>query len=308
MKNSGFALTVWLGMTLSALGCGDAAGVVEADELKSTAQTLESLRPIEDVEQLPEDPGGGGGGGGGSVPTTGTAMSLATFQLLGSQSDASLRCSGAISAAQCQEELAYGLSINLITLEAYNWGLANGYYPVIDRNNVIGAICKCGCFEANSLILTQDEQGTTAWVPAKDIKTSTTLFALNEAATLSQPTFDVKSIKAATRGEEKPALYAFELDNGRTLKVTQNHGMLLSNGRVVEARTLGVGAEFVALDGSTVRVRDLRFEHTAEDVYNFEVNAQGSAGHIIAAEGVLVGDLAWQNQLSRELGSIAVRR
>ncbi|OJH36461.1 hypothetical protein [Cystobacter ferrugineus] len=305
MKNSGFTLTVWLGMTLSTLGCGDATGVVEADELKSNAQTLEALRPIEDVEQLPEDPGGGGGGG---VPTTGTPMSLATFQALGAQSDASLRCTGAIGPDACQAELAYGLSINLITLAAYNWGLANGYYPVIDRHNNIGAVCKCGCFEANALILTRDEQGTTAWVPAKDIKTSTTLFALNEAATLSRPTFDAKSIKSATRGEEKPALYAFELDNDRTLKVTQNHGMLLSDGRVVEARTLGVGAEFVALDGSTVRVRDLRFEHTAEDVYNFEVSAQDPAGHIIAAEGVLVGDLAWQNQLSRELGSIAVRR
>jgi hypothetical protein len=242
------------------------------------------------------------------VPTTGTPMSLATFQYLGYQSDVAVRCTGAISAAQCQEELAYGLNLNLITPEAYYWGLANGYYPVIDRNNVIGAICKCGCFEANSLILTQDEQGASAWVPAKDIKTSTTLFALNEAATLSRPTFDAKSIKVATRGEETPALYAFGLDNGRTLKVTQNHGMLLSDGRVVEARTLGVGAEFVALDGSTVRVRELRFEHTAEDVFNFEVNAQESAGHIIAAEGVLVGDLAWQNQLSRELGAITVRR
>ncbi len=283
MKNSGFALTVWLGMTLSVVGCGDAAGVGEVDALEKREHAV-------DVQQL-----------------TG-AMDLATFQALGSQSDLAGRCVSGISYAECQGELAYGLSLNLITQETYNWGLANGYYPVIDRRNNIGAVCKCGCFEANSLILTQDEQGTSAWIPAKDIKTTTTLFALNEAATLSRPTFDAKSIKAATRGEETPALYAFGLDNGRTLKVTQNHGMLLSDGRVVEARTLGVGAEFVALDGSTVRVRELRFEHTAEDVFNFEVNAQESAGHIIAAEGVLVGDLAWQNQLSRELGSIAVRR
>jgi len=279
MKNSGFTLTVWLGMTLSALGCGAPAASGEADALGSEEQSMRQ---------------------------TTTAMSLETFRALGTTSLE--RCARAISAAECKDELDYGLGEGLITLDAYNWGLTNGYYPVIGRRNTVDAVCKCGCFEANALILTQNQNGVSAWVPAKDITTDTKLFALNEEATLSRPTFNTQSILASTKGEEIPALFVFELDNGHSLKVTQNHGMLLSDGRVVEARTLDTGAEFVALDGSTVRVNNLRFETTTQDVYNFEVDSLGLAGHIIAAEGVLVGDMAWQNQLGRELGSIAVRR
>ncbi|MFY0582271.1 Hint domain-containing protein [Cystobacter fuscus] len=278
MKNSGFTLTVWLGMTLSALGCGDVAA----------PSGMESSEFAEQSAQLT------------------AAMGLEQFQTLGLTSVD--RCARPISAEECKGELDYGLGQGLITQDAYNWGLANGYYPVIGRRDTVDAVCKCGCFEANTRILTQDAEGFSAWIAAKDITKETTLFALNETATLSRPSFNTKSILASTKGAEHPALYVFELDNGNTLKVTQNHGMLLSDGRVVEARTLDTGAEFVALDGSRVRVTNLRFEYTQEDVYNFEVESQLSAGHIIAAEGVLVGDMAWQNQLGRELGSIAVRR
>ncbi|WP_245814714.1 Hint domain-containing protein [Cystobacter ferrugineus] len=266
-------------MTLSALGCGGVAAAPSETESAGLAEQSTSLTEV---------------------------MGLDQFKYLGLTSIE--RCARAISAEECKIELDYGLEQNLITREAYDWGLVNGYYPVIGRRDTVDAVCKCGCFEANTLILTQDKLGAPAWIAAKDITKETTLFSLNEQATLSQPTFDTKPILAFTKGEEHPALYVFELDNGHTLKVTQNHGMLLSDGRVVEARTLEAGAEFVALDGATVRVKNLRFEHTKEDVYNFEVESQISAGHIIAAEGVLVGDMAWQNQLGRELGSIAVRR
>ncbi|WP_434390072.1 Hint domain-containing protein [Melittangium boletus] len=241
-----------------------------------------------------------------SEQTLAAAMDVAQFQYLGQSSVE--RCARAISAAECKDELDYGLGEGLITQAAYNWGLTNGYYPVIGRRNTVDAVCKCGCFEANALLLTQDANGTPAWLAAKDIQKDTKLFALNESATLVRPTFNMKSILASTKGTETPALFVFELDNGHELKVTQNHGMLLSDGRVVEARTLREGAEFVALDGAIVHVKALRFEHTTEDVYNFEVDAVDAKGHIIAAEGVLVGDMAWQNQLGRELGSIAVRR
>ncbi|WP_375767338.1 Hint domain-containing protein [Archangium gephyra] len=295
MKNSGFAIVVCLGMAVSAVGCGGATGAGQAEALGNVEQQAVCL----DCE-------GGGGGGGGGGTTTETGMTLEEYQQHALTSTD--RCIGGITWEECKRELDYGLQQQLISLSAYNWGVANGYYPVIDRYNKIGAVCKCGCFEANTLILTQDKDGFGAWLEAKKVKETAKLVALDEAATLTKPSFSGKSIKAFSRGEEKPALYVFGLDNGRQLKVTQNHGMLLSDGRVVEAKTLDVGAEFVAVDGSTVRVTNLSFENTKKDVYNFEVDASFSAGHIIAAEGVLVGDLAWQNQLGREIGSIVVRQ
>jgi hypothetical protein len=295
MKNSRFAIVVCLGMTVSAVGCGGATGAGQAENLGNVEQNA-----------VCQDCEGGGGGGGGGGTTTETGMSLAEFQQYALASIE--RCTTGVTWEECKRELDYGLSQQLISQSAFDWGVANGYYPVIDRFNAVKAVCKCGCFEANTLILTQDADGFSAWLEARKLKETTKLVALDEAATLTQPSFSGKSIKAFSRGEEKPALYVFSLDNGRQLKVTQNHGMLLSDGRVVEAKTLDVGAEFVAVDGSLVRVTNLSFEYTKKDVYNFEVDAAFSAGHIIAAEGVLVADLAWQNQLGRELGSIVVRR
>lgn len=274
------------------MGCGGAADPGQASALARMEQGAVCL----DCE-----------GGGGGEKAVVTPMDLPRFQELAGTN--MFRCNEEILEPECQAELNDALAKGFITRAAYDWGWQNGFYPIVSAlSGKVAAVCKCGCFEGNALILSQDSDGVPAWFAANKIKDDMQLVALDDNATLSTPTFASKTIKALTHGEERPALYVFNLDNGRKLKVTQNHGMLLSDGRVVEAKTLGVGAEFVAMDGSIVRVTNLDFEFTDKEVYNFEVNTQRSAGHIIAAEGVLVGDLAWQNQLGHELGSIAVRR
>jgi hypothetical protein len=214
-----------------------------------------------------------------------------------------------IAEPACQAKLNQALSKNLITCAAYQWGWNNGYWPAIDvDDNVINAVCKCGCFESNTLILAQSEGSEAEWTPANQIKPSDHLASLDEMSTLRDPRLELKPIKAFTRGEETPLLHVFSLDNGRLLKVTQNHGMLLSDGHVVPAKRIGIGARFVGVDGRIVNVTDITYEQTKRLVYNFEVVTATKAGHIVAAEGVLVGDLAWQNQLAHEVSAIEVRR
>ncbi|OJH42041.1 hypothetical protein [Cystobacter ferrugineus] len=125
MKNSGFALTVWFGMTLSALG-----GAAEAGEVDTFESTRQAVEREQDMEGEP-----------GDARLLGVPMDLARFQALAVQSDQAGRCVGAISYDQSQQELAYALSMDLITLEVYYWGLANGYYPVVNRYNIISAVC-----------------------------------------------------------------------------------------------------------------------------------------------------------------------
>ncbi|WP_244238811.1 hypothetical protein [Corallococcus carmarthensis] len=307
MNRSGLFVSMCLGVALLGAGCGEPAATQDKDPVGSQSQDIIycPLSPVTGVAQCPDDPGDPGDPPPPSGDT-GPGMNLSTYQYYAANNQT--RCAGGISQSECLTELQYALTNQLITAAAYNWGTANGYYPAVDRYNKIAAVCKCGCFEANTQILVEGRDGFAEWVAAKTISQSTKLVALDENTTLSAPGFISQSIKAKTAGAERPDLFVFTLDNGRTLKVTQNHGMLLADGRVVEAKTLGAGAEFVGLDGATVRVTSLSREPTALDVYNFEVNADDKAGHFVAAEGVLVGDLAWQNQLARELGSIAVRR
>ncbi|ATB32984.1 hypothetical protein [Melittangium boletus] len=73
----------------------------------------------------------------------GASMSLAQFQALAASSDQAGRCVHGIGNLECVAELDYGLSVDLITLAAYHWGISSGYYPVIDRYNRIQAVCGC---------------------------------------------------------------------------------------------------------------------------------------------------------------------
>jgi|GEM_PF-5363642 len=199
MKNSGISSAVWLGTTLCALGHGDVAkasepaalGHLEQGESQreeqgavgdmhqmsmglSQFQTLAVLseqagrcaRGISTAEADQERDYGYAMGlisydaltwgryndyypvidrhnNIGAVCKASTSMSLAQFQALAAANEQAGRCVHGIGNLECAGELNYGLSVNLLTLAAYHWGNSNGYYPVIDRNNRIQAVCGC---------------------------------------------------------------------------------------------------------------------------------------------------------------------
>lgn len=158
--------------------------------------------------------------------------------------------------------------------------------------------CTGSCFEENAQILSQNLDGRIEWIPARNITSSLRLAALEEKSAINLPDIRMRAIKSILRSWTSSPIYTFTLDNGNDLRVTSNHPMLLSDGRVVKASTINIGANFKALDGSTVRVNAISTDQKEQYVYNFEVDAAGAMGHIIAAEGVLIGDLAWQNKLT----------
>ncbi|SFD72016.1 Hint domain-containing protein [Pseudoalteromonas denitrificans] len=243
-----------------------------------------------------------------STNTFAAPMDQAQFEILGNKDKS--RCVGGRSPAYCKGELDYALSKNLITNRSYTWGLENGYYPVVTRNDLVDAICKCGCFEANTDIsVWLKELGTKGTVAAKDIEKHDRLVGLTSDATLSTLTTQNFGLKSITSGAEKLELYVFNLENGTQLKVTQHHGMLLSSGEMIAAKDVTASDSFIsAATQNEVEIVNITREVTYDDVYNFETNGSDDANHIIVAEGIYVGDIVWQNQLASELGKIAIRR
>ncbi len=65
---------------------------------------------------------------------------------------------------------------------------------------------------------------------------------------------------------------------------------------------------FVGIDGESVAITSITRENAIDDVFGFQTAGETQLSHIIAAEGVLVGDLKLQNELALEDGSIAIRR
>lgn len=221
----------------------------------------------------------------------------------------SSRCGNGLSHELCQENNSRALRNGLLTQDAYNWLQTNGFCAVnIDGLQMIIAICPVGCFEEDTAILSLSEDGAGKWVAAKDITLDDELFGLNANALLSSPALNSRPIERMAYGDEQADLYVFSLSNGHDLRVTQHHGMVLADGRVIEARKVAEGDLFIALDGSEVVVQSIGREPTSADVYNFFLSVETPQEHIIAAEGVLVGDLAWQSTLTSELDSISLRR
>jgi hypothetical protein len=220
------------------------------------------------------------------------------------------RCIGARDTDFCNGELQYALANQLITQEAYDWGTSHRYYAVISRNNTIEAICACGCFEENTrILLTVAEESVPRYVKIKDLKAEDLAWALDTESTLHDLRLRGLPISRITHGPENLALYVFQLANDHVLKLTQHHGTVLDDGRVIAAKDVKPGDSFIDADsGDSVEVLAINRETTAHDVYNFNVEGNSNLNHIVVAEGVLVGEIAWQNSLASELGQIQIRQ
>ncbi|MCG7547555.1 Hint domain-containing protein [Pseudoalteromonas sp. Of7M-16] len=243
------------------------------------------------------------------------AKSEATMDIAAYQSQATTdnaahgRCAKkAVNATECVQRIDWAVREGYITARAGEWGKANGFYPVVDfYDRTVGAVCKCGCFEASTLIRVT-KGGKVVDVEAKDVDNSYGLVALSKDASLSALSTETFEMKARTQGSEESKLYVFTLEDGSELKVTQHHGMLLGDGTMVAAKDVEAGQTMLRADGVELSVASITREATDQDVYNFETSGAEAVNHIIIANDILVGDLTWQNQLQAELGQVIVRQ
>jgi len=224
------------------------------------------------------------------------------------------RCADTITAAICGSLNTSARSLNYINDSAVTWLTANGYcavvYDMMDGNGTrLQGVCRPGCFAEDTQIMTGfNDDGSACNAPAAAITELDTLLSMADESNLVGVELVSRSIRTPVHGPETPALFVFALGNGSTLRVTQHHPMVLANGLIVEAAQVKHGAAFVGIDGKPVAVTSISREQTTGDVYNFETASDTQLGHIIVAEGVLVGDLKLQNDLASEQTSIELRR
>jgi len=224
------------------------------------------------------------------------------------------RCADEITSSVCDILRNQAQSQGYITPEAASWLAARGYCPAVyDMGDGWGTrlrgVCRWGCFAEDTEMLTGfTDDGQVLTTPAAQITAADTLMSMADESSFVETELVPRAIGTPVHGEEKPPLFVFVLGNGSTLRVTQHHPMVLASGLIVEAAQVETGASFVGIDGKPVAVRSISRERATGDVYNFETASDTQLGHIIVAEGVLVGDLKLQNDLAREQSSIELRR
>jgi hypothetical protein len=244
-----------------------------------------------------------------ALPHPATAFSL---ECKANEDPNQTRCATDIPPLICTNMINEALALQLITVDGWTWLTNNRWCPVhydVGAGERVQAVCKEGCFAEDTQILVGfDDDGEPRTKSAGKITVNDTLVSLADEASLLDLDLVARGIGRPVHGPEQPALFVFEMSNGARLRVTQHHPMVLANGKILEAARVTPGASFVGLDGEPVAVLSISREHTTEHVYNYETSSDTRLGHIIVAEGVLVGDLHVQNTQDREQGAIELRR
>jgi hypothetical protein len=223
-------------------------------------------------------------------------------------------CTNRLSDQQCTDNNNEVRSVPAITATAYQWLMDNHRCAIAYDNGDgtgyhVQAVCPSGCFAEDTQILTASNQdGLTASKPAAQITVKDVLIAMADDASVDDIKLVGRTNGVAMHGPEIPPLFVFTLSNGAKLRVTEHHPMVLADGSVVWASTVKPRSLFMGVDGKPVRVVSIGREHTTGQVYGFETRSDTRIGHVIVAEGVLVGDLKLQDELQSELNGIEARR
>lgn len=180
---------------------------------------------------------------------------------------------------------------------------------VVCMGTIVHSVCPCSCFDQSTRILSVDSEGQGAWTNVLKIRKGQKVVALTEEAGLRDLKYAVEAVSYQTSGPEKKPLVVIHAGRN-TLKVTETHAIVLADGKVVAAKDLVVGDSVLGVNGKSKKISSIQREYTDKNVINFLVSKplKDKKSHIVGAEGILVGDMQWQNHLSRDLNKVLLRR
>lgn len=173
--------------------------------------------------------------------------------------------------------------------------------------------CPCGCFHPDSMISVSIEAQDTAQTRAIEITNNPHKFKilhLSKNTSFSQFELTSSSVKFSTTGLEEKPLVAIEIDDGRILRLTEKHPVLTAKGTMIFAKDLNLNDLLVDQNGKPIKIANLTSEQFDGEVVNFMIDEEISSmsEHVIFANRIAVGDLAWQSSLEDEISQVFIRQ
>lgn len=210
------------------------------------------------------------------------------------------------------QEFAWNGGAGCINATEYDYARTHAIAPIcspLARTAFLGW-CRCGCLEKSTAVYTFDSVTGIGFDKVVDaITTADLVYAMTEEGTVDEPAFSARALYATTAGSEANELVWVKLADGTTLGLTEEHAVLLSTGEMTRAIDLVVGThELVSQYGEFVGVESITRAPTQDQVYNVLTDAGLShKGHMIIANGIIVGDIMWQNTLATDLMKVVAR-
>lgn len=210
------------------------------------------------------------------------------------------------------QDLAWNGGNGCINATEYVYAQKNAIAPLCNpvRPQVFAGWCRCGCFEKSTELYAMDSViGRAQMARVDTITTDWQVLAMKDTGTVDVPEFAPRPITATTVGSETKPLVWVNLDNGRSLGLTEQHAVLLSTGEMIPAHALDASThQLVSRWGEFVGIHSIERIATPDPVYNVLTDAKlDHLGHIIVANDMIVGDIMWQNTLAVDLWKVIVR-
>jgi len=216
----------------------------------------------------------------------------------------------AIPGETCKAQQDAMIAIKCVDKKHIEYIRQNGVYPLCDVLNRPASACFCGCFAAGSLIWvehknTRQQERIQIEKLVDDFK-SYRVFALASNSTFSNVVYEKLEINRVIQGPESKPLVVIVTEHARRVRLSEEHALLLANGTMIAAMEVTLGDELVQDNGEASIVVKILREKTFGYVYNIVTSSEDMFGHIVVADGLLTGDLKWQNALPMDISSIAI--
>lgn len=166
--------------------------------------------------------------------------------------------------------------------------------------------CRCGCLAEETVFAgLTDVTGTE--IVANKGGVIASLDALDSQST------SYRAINGITYGAEQELAIKLTTIAGRTMVLSRAHPVVIvdEQGQIIavkQAETLQEGELLLATDGQSDRIVQLQQQPYTGKMVNFNVQSTEAVNHLLFANDLLVGDLAWQERLTSVQSRILYRQ
>lgn len=174
------------------------------------------------------------------------------------------------------------------------------------RQHAYIGMCRAGCYTPDQLILFAD--GFESILKANKSKRDD-IMTLSPDSALGALSFKQSKLESYTVDPvpKQQKILVIKTQDGGQLKVTTNHPLVDSEGRMRSADTLKVGESLVKMDGDPDRIVSIESTDYFGKVYNVSLASQDPAENIVVAQGYLNGSVYFQNEGLGLLNRLALR-